>query len=38
MVVGQANNNENPKPVAPEADKLYGGRQINRSLGEEIHS
>jgi hypothetical protein len=38
MVVGQANNNENPKPVAPEADKLYGGRHINRSLGEGNHT
>jgi hypothetical protein len=28
MVVGQANNNENPKPDS-------GGRHINRSLGEE---
>jgi hypothetical protein len=31
MVVGQANNNGNPKPDS-------GGRHINRSLGEEIHS
>jgi len=30
-VVGQANNNGNPKPDS-------GGRHINRSLGEEIHS
>ena len=28
MVVGQANNNENPKPDS-------GGRHINRTLGEE---
>jgi len=28
-------NNGKPKPVAPEADKLYGGRHINRTLGEE---
>jgi hypothetical protein len=33
-VVGQANNNGNPKPVPPEADKLSGGRHINRTLGE----
>jgi hypothetical protein len=31
MFVGQANNNGNPKPDS-------GGRHINRSLGEEIHS
>jgi len=30
-VVGQANNNENPKPDS-------GGRHINRTLGEKIHS
>jgi hypothetical protein len=30
-VVGQANNNENPKPDS-------GGRHINRSLGEGNHT